>query len=209
VSGHDVVVGRASDSELWSRAAAGDDVAFGELYLRHARAVYNFCFRSTADWAQAEDLVSEVFLIAWRRRREVRIETVSGESLPWLLGVAVNVLRSRSRSLRRRSAALSRMSAESSQVDFADDLVGRLADEDQMRRVLGVVRRLSPLEQDVLALCAWAGLSYEECAVALDVPVGTVRSRFSRARAHLRELVEVGGHDLGDGRSNGACDEPA
>ena len=75
---------------------------FGLLFERHARAIYN-CFRRTADWAVAEDLTSIVFLEAWRRReRELLPEKV----LPWLYGIATNVIRNRRRSLRRHAAAL-------------------------------------------------------------------------------------------------------
>ena len=63
-------------------AVGGDDDAFGALFERHSRAVYNFAFRWTADWAAAEDLASEVFLTAWRRRREVVFTTESGSVLP-------------------------------------------------------------------------------------------------------------------------------
>jgi RNA polymerase sigma factor (sigma-70 family) len=206
-TGHKQVVPERTDSELWRLAAAGDHASFGALYERHARAVYNFCFRRTASWSHAEDLVSEVFLVAWRRRAEVRLATETGESLPWLLGVAVNVLRNHLRSGRRGDAALRRLNPSESEPDFSDDVVGRVADERQMSRVLAVVNRLSPQEQDVLALCGWAGLSYEDGAVALGVPVGTVRSRLSRAREHLRELVGGDGHDSSDERVVGAQDE--
>jgi RNA polymerase sigma-70 factor (ECF subfamily) len=191
---------------LWRRIGEGDAGAFGDLYERHARAVYNFCFRRTANWAQAEDLVSEVFLVAWRRRGDVRLVTGSGESLPWLLGVAVNVLRNSLRSGRRASLAVDRLDYGAAERDFSDDLVARLADEEQMRSVLAVVDQLRPQEQEVLALCAWAGLSYEEGAVALGVPVGTIRSRLSRAREHLRELVGGSGHDIGDEGIVGSSD---
>jgi RNA polymerase sigma-70 factor (ECF subfamily) len=195
--GHDYLVTSVSDSELWGRIGEGDVDAFGDLYERHARAVYNFCFRRTANWTQAEDLVSEVFLVAWRRRGEVQLVTGSGESLPWFLGVAVNVLRNSARSGRRADNALRRLDRSATE-DFSDELMARLADEAQMREVLRVVDQLQPQEQDVLALCAWAGLTYEEGAVALGIPVGTVRSRLSRARGHLRELLAANGHDMGD-----------
>src|SRR5918992_881798 len=98
---------QATDEQLWARAASGAPEAFGDLYERHAGAVYNYCFRRTADWAVAEDLTSIVFLEAWRRRKDVRLH---GESLlPWLYGIATNVLRNRSRSLRRYRAALGRI----------------------------------------------------------------------------------------------------
>jgi len=186
----------ATDRELWAQAVAGDAGAFGSLFERHARAVYNLCFRRTGNWAVAEDLTSEVFLLAWRRRRDVVFTTDDGSVLPWLFGVAVNIARNRRRSDRRGIAAAARLDAHASEADFSDDVVGRLADERQMTDVLAVVERLPGHEQAVLALCAWSELSYEECALALGVPVGTVRSRLSRARAHLRELLDAHGHEL-------------
>ena len=186
------VMGTVSDAELWRRAANGDASAFGVLFERHAKAVYNYCFRRTADWALAEDLTSVVFLEAWRRRADVRL---AGESaLPWLLGVATNVVRNRWRSQRRQRAALERLPAGRAS-DFGDEAVARLDDEQRMRSALGVLARLPKRDQDVLALCAWQGLSYEETSLALGVPVGTVRSRLARARARLRELARVGGQE--------------
>ena len=67
-----MTAGDPSDIELWDRAVAGDPEGFGALFERHARSVYNHCFRRTASWADAEELTSAVFLEAWRRRREVR-----------------------------------------------------------------------------------------------------------------------------------------
>jgi RNA polymerase sigma factor (sigma-70 family) len=165
-----------------------DPASFGTLFERHGRAIYNYCFRRTADWAAAEDLTSVVFLEAWRKRKEVRLQ---GDSLlPWLYGVATNVLRNRSRSLRRYRAALERV-PRGVEADFADDVAGRLDDERQMRAVLEAVRQLPTREQDVFALCAWSELSYEEAAVALGVPLGTVRSRLARARARLNARLEI------------------
>jgi RNA polymerase sigma-70 factor (ECF subfamily) len=186
----------ATDRELWAAAVDGDAGAFGALFERHSRAVYNFAFRSTANWATAEDAASDVFLTAWRRRGDVVFTTESGSVLPWLLGVAANQLRNQRRSGRRASAALGRLNAREVQPDHSDETVGRTADEAQMADVQAVVEQLPQHERDVLALCAWAGLDYEEAAIALAVPVGTVRSRLSRARTHLRELVEADGHEL-------------
>jgi RNA polymerase sigma factor (sigma-70 family) len=185
-------VGPPSDAELWRLAAGGEAAAFGVLFERHGRAVYNFCFRRTADWSAAEDLTSIVFLEAWRRRGEVRLK--DGRALPWLLGVATNVLRNRRRSERRHRAALGRLPLERG-ADFADDVDGRLDDERHMRTTLRALAKLPRRSQEVIALCGWAGLSYEEAAVALALPVGTVRSRLSRARARVRELVRENGHE--------------
>lgn len=181
-----------TDAQLWQRATDGNPAAFGELFERHAHTVYNYCFRRTADWSQAEDLTSIVFLEAWRRRHEVRLE--NERALPWLLGVATNVVRNAWRTKRRHRAALERIPRER-EVDFAIDVDTRLDDERQMRAVLRAVRKLPRADQDVLALCLWEGLSYEEAAVALGTPVGTVRSRLSRARARLREPRGGDGHE--------------
>ena len=186
----------ATDRDLWAAAVGGDSNAFGALFERHSRAVYNFAFRWTADWGLAEDLASEVFLTAWRRRSEVVFTTESGSVLPWLFGVATNHLRNQRRSKRRADAAIARLDPTDSERDFSDEVLGRMADEAQMADVHAVVAQLGAHEREVLALCAWAGLDYEEAAIALDLPVGTIRSRLSRARAHLRELVEANGHEL-------------
>jgi RNA polymerase sigma-70 factor (ECF subfamily) len=185
----------ATDRDLWADAVGGDADAFGVLFERHARAVYNFAFRWTADWASAEDLASEVFLTAWRRRGEVVFTTESGSVLPWLLGVATNHLRNQRRGRRRADAAIARLDPSGAQGDFSDEVLGRMADERRMAEVCAAVGRLAEHERDVLALCAWAGLDYEEAAIALELPVGTIRSRLSRARTHLRELVETNGHE--------------
>jgi RNA polymerase sigma-70 factor (ECF subfamily) len=175
-----------SDIELWDLAVDGDPRGFGVLFERHARSVYNHCFRRTASWADAEELTSAVFVEAWRRRRDMR--PTSGSARPWLLGVANNLLRNHRRSLRRRQAALARLPSPGPQPDPADDVAERLADEVQMSRVLALVDQLPRRDQEVLALCAWSELTYQEAATALDIPVGTVRSRLARARARLAEL---------------------
>jgi RNA polymerase sigma-70 factor (ECF subfamily) len=185
-----------TDQELWAAAVGGDAEAFGVLFERHARAIYNFAFRWTSEWAAAEDATSDVFLTAWRRRSEVVFTSEAGSVLPWLFGVATNHLRNQRRGRRRADAAIARLDASEAQPDFSDEILGRMADEAQMAEVLAVVDQLPEQEREVLALCAWAGLDYAEAAIALQLPVGTIRSRLSRARTHLRELVEPNGHEL-------------
>ena len=188
-------MGEPTDAVLWQRAAAGERGAFGLLFERNVRSVYNYCFRRTGDWSQAEELTAIVFLEAWRRCRDIRLERE--DALPWLLGVATNVVRSLRRTRRRYRSAIDRLPRERV-ADFAVDVDERLDDERQMRAVLRVIGKLPRGDQDVLALCIWEGLSYDEAALALDIPVGTVRSRLSRARARLRELVPDSGHGLNE-----------
>jgi RNA polymerase sigma factor (sigma-70 family) len=182
-----------SDSGLWRRALAGEADAFGELYERHADAIYNFCFRRTGDWALAEDLTATVFLEAWRKRRRVVFDDEDAVR-PWLYGVANNVVRNATRAHRRFVRALGGLSAAPHAPDSAD----RAAEEAEMRQILAGVRELPRREQDVLALCVFAELTYEQTALALGIPLGTVRSRLSRARNRLRELSPDRGHERKD-----------
>lgn len=175
-----------SDRDLWQRARDGDVDAFAELFQRHARTIYNYCFRRTADWSAAEDLTSAVFLEAWKRRDA---DLAQESARPWLCGVAANLLRNHRRAIRRYRDALDRMPTPGVAADFAGDLADRIDDEARMKLVLAALKRLSAGEQEVVGLCLFAELTYEEAAAVLGVPIGTVRSRLSRARDRLRHLV--------------------
>jgi len=179
------------DGELWNRAAAHDGAAFGELFERHSSAVYNHCFRRTGSWSTAEDLTSVVFLEAWRRRKEVQLY---GDSvLPWLLAVANNATRNSNRSTRRHRRLLAKLVGASPSSRFDNDADQRIDDERAMTSILEKLSTLRIEEREILALCDWSNLSYAEAAAAIDVPIGTVRSRLSRAREHLRSLIEEDG----------------
>jgi RNA polymerase sigma-70 factor (ECF subfamily) len=167
---------RGSDEqELVDGLHADDPGALAALFDRYGDRIYNHCFRHLADWAEAEDATSSVFLEVWRHRRRVRLH--DGSALPWLYGVATNVCRNAGRSRRRYLRAVARVPAPAAEPDHAELVTDR-------------VEALPPREREVLGLVAWAGLSYEQAAAALDVPVGTVRSRLSRARARLTDLTE-------------------
>jgi RNA polymerase sigma-70 factor (ECF subfamily) len=178
----------ASDQELWSQAASEHaSAAFGELFERHADRVYAHCFSRTGSWSMAEDLTSAVFLEAWRRRTQVRF---SGDSvLPWLLAVANNATRNADRTLRRHQRLLAKLPPPDSEPDPAADADARVDQERLARHLLCAMSGMRQSEKEVIALCDWAGLSYAEAAAALGVPEGTIRSRLSRARAHLRNLA--------------------
>jgi RNA polymerase sigma-70 factor (ECF subfamily) len=163
---------------------AGDHDAFGVLFCDHARAVYNHAFRLTGNWSTAEEVVSLTFLEAWRLRGTIRQD--GGSLLPWLLGITLNVARNASRASRRHQAAMTRLPPARTVPDFADELAGRLDDAKQLKQVHAAIKNLRRTEQDVIALCVWAGLDYAEAAEALGIPVGTVRSRLSRARRKLQ-----------------------
>lgn len=189
----------APDRDLWRRAHDGDGEAFGLLFERHSGPIYNYCFRRTADWALAEDLTSATFLLAWRGLRREPLQADS--ALPLLYGIATNVLRNQRRSLKRGREAFGRLALPRvDEPDFAEEAGTRLDDQAAMRELLLLFSRLPRRERDVLALCEWSGLTYEDAAAALGIPVGTVRSRLARGRRRLRELAAANGpeHDSND-----------
>lgn len=192
--GHKPPMEDPTDHELWRRASAGDPEAFGLLYERHARAIYNYLFRRCGDWSVAEDLTSVAFLEAYRRRTDAMV--AEGKVLPWLYGVATNVVRNQRRSLRRYSEALKRVPPPEPELGVAGQAAERIDAQREMRSVIAALEQLPESDKDVLALCVWSALSYEDAAAALGVPVGTVRSRLSRARARLTELTRPSGHEL-------------
>lgn len=172
-----------------ARIRLGDQAAFSQLFDEYAKAVYNHAFRLTANWPEAEDVVALTFLEAWRLRG--RIDAEGGSLRPWLLGIATNVARNTRRAARRHDDALARMPRGGSAPDFADEVVGRIDDAERLSAIKQAYGRLRKQEQDVFALCVWAGLDYAEAAEALGVPVGTVRSRLSRARKKLAGSGEL------------------
>jgi RNA polymerase sigma factor (sigma-70 family) len=197
-----------TDRELWTRAVDGDREAFGLIFDRHSQAVYNHLFRRTADWSEAEDLTSAVFLLAWRRRAEIVLDRDS--ALPWLLGVANRSLSNTRRRLRRAEALFHRLVVQDEPVrDHADEAVERVDDERAMSEVRRAVARLPKQEREVVELCVWSGLDQRAAATALGVAVGTVKSRLFRARRRLgAELAEPAGGEPAapPGRRTGTSD---
>ena len=134
---------------------------------------------------EAESLLGDVFRVAFEKRA-----TYDGErpnARPWLYGIATNLLahhrRSEGAAYRRDRAAARR--AQPPGDDPADQVVDRLDAEALWPHVADAVARLPEGERDALLLFVWEELSYDEIAAALDVPVGTVRSRLNRGRAEF------------------------
>jgi RNA polymerase sigma factor (sigma-70 family) len=178
----------ATDTELWTRAAAGDRAAFGELFERHVEAVWNHAYRLTASWSQAEDLTSSTFLLAWRKCGDIRL--IRDSALPWLYTVAGNLARGERRGATRFGRALRRLPNTSVEADHADDVVRRVDDDARMARVLTAVRSLPRAERQAVELCLLGELPTADAAELLGVAEVSVRSRLSRARARLRAKLE-------------------
>jgi RNA polymerase sigma-70 factor (ECF subfamily) len=175
-------------AQLRARARAGDADAFGAVFDACAKSVYNHAFRLTGDWSTAEEVMAMTFLEAWRGRDSILAD--GGSLRPWLLGIATNLARGLRRTARRHRTALARLAVADELPDFADDVSGRLDDVARIKALHRALAGLPGPELEVLALCVWSGLSYADAAEALQVPVGTVRSRLSRARAKLARLTE-------------------
>lgn len=182
-TGDTVVDARGTDEELVAELRDGDGDALAELFDLYGDRIHTHCFRRLGSWHEAEDATANAFLEVWRHRDRVRIH--EGSALPWLYGVATNVCRNQSRGSRRRLRLVQLLPDPGVAQDHAPDVADRLDAEARMQRVLEAIRDLPEREREVLALVAWAGLTYEQAAVALAVPIGTIRSRLSRARKRL------------------------
>ncbi|WP_171046579.1 RNA polymerase sigma factor [Pseudarthrobacter sp. NamE5] len=175
------------DAQLWERCVNGDSEALGKLFERHSDAVFRYCLSRTGSWYDAEELVSVTFLEAWRHRKGLTLQRES--LLPWLLGVATNAAKNMARSTRRYEQFLGRLPHSSAAPDHAIAADERIDVERQVKDLLDRTAGLSPGERDVLLLCVMNGYSYEDTAAALDVPIGTVRSRVNRAKKKLRSAA--------------------
>lgn len=176
---------RAHDGPGMARHAPAGNAAFVDAFERHHAEVHRFV-AARAGAVRADDLAAEVFLTAYRRRRD--FDPARGGMRPWLLGIAVNVLRNEARGARRRLAVLGRVRTEPV-VDGTEDIDGRLDARGAAARLNTALARLRPGDRDVFRLGAWTELTYEEIAMALRLPVGTVRSRMHRARTMLRDAL--------------------
>jgi RNA polymerase sigma-70 factor (ECF subfamily) len=169
----------STDSEILARSVV-EPAAFAGIFERHASAVGGYARRRVGLDA-VDDVLSETFLIAFRKRSSF----VGEESArPWLLGIATRVIhRYRSSEERQWRASV----AEPAQVVASHEASSDAALDasSAMRRLGPRIAALSPRERDVLLLFAWEGLTYEQIAAALSIPIGTVRSRLNRVRQKL------------------------
>lgn len=174
----------ASDADCLARSLT-EPRAFEALFDRHFAAVHRYLHRR-AGRDLADDLAAETFAVAFERRASCR----ANESvLPWLYGIATNLLRRRRRVERRQLTAYAR-TGSNDWIVYEDDTavpVDESTDGAVLARALAVMK---PRERDALLLYALAELSYDEIATALEAPVGTVATWLHRAReAAQRELA--------------------
>jgi RNA polymerase sigma-70 factor (ECF subfamily) len=154
------------------RRSLDEPAAFGAVFDRHFAAVHAFAQRRVGA-ETAEEVAAEAFARAFAARR--RYDGAHDDALPWLLGIASNLMRRHWRTERRRLHAYARAAVH--------DVPG--VDPEVAEEAITAVARLPRRQREVVLLHVWADLSYEQIAQALDIPVGTVRSRLNRARGAL------------------------
>lgn len=182
------------DPATWSAVRRGDEEAFRALFAEHHNAVYNFAFRHAASWAVAEDATQACFTTVWRKARDGSLPDLrDGEPRAWLCAVARNECRNLQRSATRQLRVVGAIHPEGPQDNTSDWLDHEVA----MGRINSVLAGLPDAQRAVVELVAWSGLGMAEVAAALHVPVGTVKSRLSRARQSLAtsEVAHLLGRD--------------
>ena len=179
----------STDSEIIRRSREAPS-AFAELFERHARVIGAFAARRVGSHV-AEDVLSETMLVAFRRRHD--FDTTWESARPWLLGIASRVIKKHRSDEARQWRSFEASASRGEHVsDGAIDAAGERTDASAAVRALAPrIAALAARDRETLLLYAWGDLTYEEIAVALGVPVGTVRSRLNRVR---RKLAPPGAH---------------
>lgn len=173
-----------SDRELWEQLRAGREAAFTTLFLRHNKAVYNFAFRMVASWSQAEEITQAAFTTVWRRARSGELDPLERDTArPLLLWLARHEALSLIRSRQRRARLVRKITDQPTA--GTDNIRSWAAHEDSMARVTQVLSRLPESQRAVVELVVLGELDLAECGQALDIALGTVKSRLSRARSKL------------------------
>ena len=183
----------SADPDHWERLRSGDPSALRALYDEHADAVFRFAFRRTASTSAAEDVTQATFTTVWRqatRGRLPRLELPTAR--PLLIRIASNECRNAARTHRRRRALQDRLEqteAVTTVRDHAEEVSRRIDDERRMSLVRAALGDLPAGQREAIELVVWEGLSIAEAATALGVAEGTVKSRLSRARKRLGEML--------------------
>ena len=177
------------DAELARRAREGDDVAYEELVKRFGPIAFRVAWLVTRDRSEAEDAAQEAFVKAYYALPRFRPDA---PFRPWLLKIVANEARNRARSTRRRQGLALRAAAVSDGDAAPSPEAAALADDDR-QALVAALNRLNAPDREVIGYRFLLGLSEAETAEVLEVRLGTVKSRLSRAMGRLRSsLGEVG-----------------
>jgi len=174
------------DREWAARAASGDQDAFRAIYRTHVRPVYWIAHGILGSASDAEDVVQDTFVVAWRKLPG--FELLGDSLLPWLATICRFQAANRLRRVRRDRANTTDAMDETfpATVSVEDQVItASLAD-----RIMAEVDRLDEIDREIFRLCAVDGYAYEAAAAELGVSHAVVRNRLSRVRSRLRGAVK-------------------
>jgi len=180
---------QAEDVESLRRVVSGDQGAAAVLYDRHARALYSLILRILGDETEAEDVLQEVFVQAFRQAG--RYDASRGVVAAWLLMMV------RSRAIDRLRARRSRVEGRTGEVqvlndvpDAKPDVASAMLDEERTRLVREALAELPLLQRMAIELAYYEGLSHTEIAERLEQPLGTVKTRIRLGLLKLRDVLK-------------------
>jgi RNA polymerase sigma factor (sigma-70 family) len=182
--------GTEEDDAAVIETSTREPARFGTIFDRHGPHIYRYLERRLGR-EFADDLTAETFLIAFRQRHRYHRDTP--DARPWLYGIASNLVGQHRRHELRDYRLRQAVAPELPEYCHADQVATSVTAQSVRGLLVAALRRLAPRDRDVLLLIAWEAFSYEEVAAALQIPVGTVRSRLNRARTQIR--AALGGAD--------------
>lgn len=170
--------------DVAERFGRGDEAALEEMYRRYSPLVYTVALRSLGDVTEAEDVLQQVFIAAWKSRERYAPERA--KLATWLMGIARNKIvdahaaRGRQRRIQSEVASSTTTATQQDPIDVAQQLV--IAEE---------ISRLDAVPQQVLRLAFFEDLTHTQIAERLHLPPGTVKSHIRRSLIKLRNRMEV------------------
>lgn len=191
-----------TDAEV-IRRSRDEPECFAVIFDRHVLPIHSYLGRRSGSQS-ADALVGEVFRVAFETRQRYRADRP--DALPWLYGIAANVLRQHRRTELRQARLRNKLSVLWESQD--DGAIGdRVRRREDLVEVIDAVMSLPEIDREALLLHAWEEQTYAQIAETLDIPVGTVRSRLNRARTRVRELLASRGQEVDDHtpRVEGRC----
>ena len=181
--------GAASSPTCCSAAAAGDEAAFAQLYDATSSRAYGLALRVVRNPAQAEEVVQEAYLDAWRSSS--RFDPARGSAIGWLLTIVHRKAVDRVRSAEAATARDATYHRESQPVEH-DSTAEAAHASLEAQRVRGAVAALTAVQREAVELAFFGGYTHTEVATMLDVPVGTAKTRIRDGLIRLRDAMGVG-----------------
>jgi RNA polymerase sigma-70 factor, ECF subfamily len=180
------------DQLLINRAQRGDQVAFNALIRKHEARAYQYAFRLTRSQEEAADVVAEAFVRVYNALPNFKGQSAFGT---WIYRIVTNCFLDLRKKEKAKTTSLDSgirtdQGEMERQIEDPSATPHELAERgEREKRVERAIRRLPEYQRSMIVMYHGENLSYEEIAAALDLPIGTVKSRINRARMSLRELL--------------------